>query len=505
MRKILIFFILCLLLIPLSYASDTVPVPTNVIQAPHGTHSSLTVQQGGPDSPEIIYWNETVDLSLVEGWYGMVENEKGYIVDVSQFTHQIYIDKNVFPTGVYWQWSPEGIYANGNNIAFEVQQGPRPEQQPLVYNTTLSTPTLTPFPENLPLQPRHIADYLVARGYPLNITLNGTAQIWIMGVDTTSWIPPRTGNTSILYTEEDTQTLIPGNYSVLIQHFGTSNIADVLYQNSSNLEGLRAGELNVYNNVIYSPFGGENTSVVGWQPQMIENAVKALLDRGMWIQQGDVAYNAWDNTYETKTLQVENPYSEITMVDEYTRANDAYNISTVHVAGYTNLPNQTPLSIVLDYKTLNVPQTMLYGKTMDMVQNTTTVGDTIGDRRQFSILFPIYYGFLHGQGSAHFFTVINPDGSLTVANFKVYDTPAGQVVPLQTNRYIAGDEFKPPVTVTVTVPGPERTVTVQVPVIQTQVVIQTVYVVPWYLEIQWIVLWIIIIGVAGFLIWRFLP
>lgn len=494
--------IFLLWLLTASYASGIgdgtitiVPTIPPAIHAPIGGNTSIEVHQGGPDSPEIIYWNETVDLTLVEGWYGIVQrNPGGEVVDVAQYTHHILVEPVIFPEGKWFQWSPEGIFAHGNNIAFEVRKGSRPIPGPVFNNSTTVNESIGfIIPENLPLPIHPVSDFLIPRGYPVNITFNDTAQIWILakrGEGLSNWIQPKIGNMSVNYTANETQLLRPGNYTIIIQHLGSNHIADVTYANYT-----RTRTDNGFDDVIYSPFGGENTTISGLQPYMIGTKMMAKIDHGMWISQNGVAYNVFDDTYDIKSLVVEDPASEITMIDEYTRGNSTENESVIHVAGYTNLPNNTALKIIFDYNSTNVRTAP------DNTQMTTTIGRNIGDRRQFSILFPVYYSQLTGGGKSHFFTVIGPDGSVSTSPFHVYDMPAGQVVPLQTIRYIGGDEFKPPITVTIPVPvlGPERIVTV----IQTQVVERVVEVAPWYLTPGWIALWVVIIVVILFLYWRF--
>jgi hypothetical protein len=494
--SILLLAAAALLFYPVS--ADTSSIPTNAVQAPAGQNSSIQVQQGAPDAPEIVYWNETVDLTLVEGWYGIVERYPGgELIDVSEFSHRILISPSVFPLGTYYQWSPDGITnTQGNNIAFQVEQGPRPTSQTYIQNQTSGNQevgTQVQF-ENLPLPPEHVADYLVCHGNSLNITFNSTsAQVWLFanGPAGLQWMYPRWGNQSVNFSVDDINSLTPGNYTVLIQQLNQNNVADVMYANVSKYRTGLAGN----DDVIYSPFGGQNTTVSGWIPSMILNEIVRRINVGMWVNQSGHSYNIFDDTYTEQNLDVENPYSEITMIDEYDRAADINNVSVVHVAGYTNFANDTSLKIVLDDDNQN-NETIAFA-----TQVALSVGNEIGDRRQFSVLFPVYYAQLAGQGKEHSFSVIGPDGSVDSSSFHVYDMPAGQVVPQQTHRYIGGNEFVP-------TPTPEQIIhnvsqIVLVPTIVYQTVVQRVEVLPWWATWPWWAVWISLVVIVIYLIWRF--
>jgi len=479
--------------------ADSVSIPTNTVQAPHGQNSTIEVHQGSPNAPEIVYQEETVDLTLVEGWYGIVERVPGgELVDVSQYSHRILVSASVFPVGTYYQWSPEGINGNGNNIAFEVQSGTRPVQEvAYVKNETAGETEISSQKaiENLPLPAIHVADYLVCHGDPLNVTFNDTAQVWLFAESAggTDWMKPRYGNMSVKFSSDEIESLTPGDYMILIQHTNQNKIADITYANFSK---YRIGY--GYDDVLYSPFGGDNYTITGLPPSTIRKEIMSRINAGMWISQGGSSYNVFDDTYTLQTLRIEDPYSEITMIDEYVRSEDFTNASKINIAGYTNFANNTVMEIVLDNNNQN-------NETIPLAtQITISVGNEIGDRRQFSLLYPVFYQELAGGGKEHSFTVIGPDGSNSTSSYHVYDAPAGQPVPLQTIRYVGGNEFKP-------TPTPEqiiRNVTIPGPVV-TQIVyktiVQKVEVLPWWLTWPWWALWIIIAAIAIYIIWRFKP
>jgi len=485
-----------------SGANVVIPSAVTAPLSENRTHI-IEVHQGSPTSPEIIYQGETCDLTLVEGWYGIVQrNPGGETVDVSQFSHRILIAPDVFPVGTWYQWSPEGVYGNANTIAFEVRSGQRPAETLLIRNETSGeTITITHEAiENLPLSPKHVADYLVACGDSLNISVNSTpynttAMVWIFqnkgsGSD---WLYPRYANMSLNISASDIEQLGPGKYTIVVQHLNQNHVADVAFVNHT-----RTRTDNGYEDLLYSPFGGENTTVSGWVPEMIKTSLLKRLDDGMWLSQGDAKYNIFDDTYDIRSLVIEDQYSEIAMIDEYYRSEDeSLNASIVRIAGYTNLANKTNLKIVLDYDKQSVRTIS------EVMQSTQAIGKEIGERRQFSILYPVYYRDLSSGGKEHSFSVINPDGSNMTASYHVYDIPAGQPKPMATLRYIGGNEFTAAETTQPQTPVAPVTVLVTVVTYVPVEVTKIVEVAPWYVTPQWLAIWVIILVVIYYLYWRF--
>ena len=101
--------------------------------APEGSYPAIKIDQMPPNNPQIVYWNDTVDLSLLEGPSGIITRFPGEeCVDISSFSHKIFIDPSIFPAGIWYQWSIDGDYAAGNRYSggnipvFEVIAGNRP-------------------------------------------------------------------------------------------------------------------------------------------------------------------------------------------------------------------------------------------------------------------------------------------------------------------------------------------------------------------------------------------
>jgi hypothetical protein len=486
-----------------SAASEGATVyPPDAPNAQPGKPPSIEIHQGAPAHPEVVYQGETADLTLVEGWYGIVEKYPGgEVVDVSSFTHDIYIDPALFPVGIWYQWSPDGIFSHGNNVAFEVREGKRQVANTsyVTENGTVVVANTTLAPANLPLPAVHVSDYLVTHGDPLTITFNGLSQIWVFKYRENGgmrWLSPVIGDGTVTFSKDDIESLDYGKYDIIIQHLGTNKIADVAFKNYT-----KTRTNNQIDNILYSPFDPTNTtSVVGWQPWQIKQDILTRIANGMWVEQAGQKYNLFDDTYEIKEMVIEKQIGDIQLLDEYYRNDDPFNASTIHVGGYTPLAKGDRIAIVMDMDRLTT-------RTFEEANQTAVVdGDEIGDRRQFSVFYPVYYAQL-GPGK-HFFTAITPDGTQTTVPFDIYDVMSKkgniEAPNLTTIRFMGGDEVKNPIyvntTIEVPVPGPVQTVEK----IVEKEVIKIVEVVPWYLQFPVILIWvIIIIGALYYLHWRF--
>jgi hypothetical protein len=106
--------------------------PGRIKVASPGNSSSIKVNQIPPKNPQLVYWNDTVDLSTLEGTTGIIIRfPGGECVDVSSNSYNIFIDPSTFPAGVWYQWSSDGNYASGSQYSggnvpvFEVVAGTR--------------------------------------------------------------------------------------------------------------------------------------------------------------------------------------------------------------------------------------------------------------------------------------------------------------------------------------------------------------------------------------------
>jgi hypothetical protein len=208
---------------------------------------------------DIVYRGETVDISRVMSWKNQFaywksgEYEGDYpdkIISVSGYMYSYYIDPEKYEVGTYWKW--EGQYMrNGNNLAFYVKEGVRPEVTPIPTlnktNTTNLT-NITPVPTMPPLPTgEHV---LIARGdrgvlnYEIDEKrlINGLPQkayLWLFGSKSKILGNPLTSTkTGSIYSYEFnstvTQSLTEGKYTGYLQFVGNNNIQDVFYDPIKN-------------------------------------------------------------------------------------------------------------------------------------------------------------------------------------------------------------------------------------------------------------------------------
>jgi hypothetical protein len=445
LKVIIILIVLAIfVLAPVALASSVpvVQIPSNIPKAqPGNTSHVIEVHQGGPDTPEIIYWNETVNLELVQGWYGIVERYPGEeMVDVSSFTRKVLVEPVIFPTGTWYQWSADGkLFDHGNNIAFEVRAGTRPVANVTYANVTGNETAITPMEEeeSLPLTRVHVADYYIARGDPVNVTFeNQTAQVWVIQARNDGglgWLPPVIAGNYTEFSGYDTGRLQTGaNYSILIQDLGQNGVADLVYRNITRTRS--DGHMD---DVIISPLNPSNETIVsGLQPWMVRDKFMQMLSEGFWVDQGLGRTNLFDDNITERSMVLEVPSAEIREIYEIpSRGNETLDATIIRATGYTNLQYGAEIRIVLDINRTT-------SRTIeDSSWTTTVIGKKIGDKRQFTVSVPLYFREI-GPGE-HFLTAITPQGIETTVSFHVYDIPEGQVAPEATHRYVGGNEWVP--------------------------------------------------------------
>lgn len=418
-------------------------LPTNVpLAQPGNTTNGSVIQvfQGDPDNPFVLYWNETADLTSVEGWDGMVQRVPGGdIVDVSGFTNHIFIDPKIFPLGTWFKYDSNGYDSHGNDVAFKIKEGIRPASV-IIYannsNVSFYGNNYTLNTQNLPLPLFHVADYVVAHGDPLNISFDGDAYIWVFqhktdgGMD---MILPRFGQKWLRYSVDDIQDLSPGDYDLVIQHFGNNTAPDVIYDNQSI-----SRTLNGHEQVLYAPMDStHNVTINGFQPWMVERALSDKLAAGRWIQRPDnTSVNIMDDTLEIRSLQVDGQTAEIKEVNELERGNQSQRISLIQVSGYTPLAAGNYLKVVLDWDKQN---NLTIG---DYTWTTTVLDSNPGDLRQFTTTVPLYYDQM--AAGPHFFYILTPDGTKTNSVFNLNSAnDSGLTEAPYHGKYIGGNLFVP--------------------------------------------------------------
>jgi hypothetical protein len=445
-------------LVPIQTPTPTPRVPTHYVTQGETVYVNDTVDISGvvPPYPELAYWNG----------YDMYNSNASYIIEMPTLHsgyYNFYLDPAIFSTRTgYWYKYAGNYEPNGNNVAFIVEpQSYR--NTSIVYGngtriniseTILHKYTDMEIPITPPVEIKHVSDYLVARGDPLNIKTNDTTNVWLFGRVDQLLDFKSTNSTSIDITTDVLNGFEPGPYTVMTQTIGNkSSDFTVKYDSTTH-------EIKWFNS---DSFEIDNINVAGLSPMVM-------------LQKFDDVIPYTMDVFKTYKLQLQDPYIEIQSVDEQDTSNETVdeagvthyntNASFIEVKGYTNVAIGSKLRFVVD-ESRQTPRTIA-GYTTTAVAGGSK---NPGDMRWFDVEIPIdKYNMVAGEGhTITAYTGLSDAGA--VYTFVIYTAPAGSYVPPQTIRYIAGrngpEEFVPtptPIvqTVTVPVPGP------------TQIVIQTV-------------------------------
>lgn len=391
---------------------------TYLTAAPGNLSESRTVYQGNPYNPEVVCWNETVDLTLVQGWYGMlVRLPYGNTVDVSTFTRKIFVDPAVFPEGFYYQWSPFEERA-GNTLSFEVRRTcPLPvpgfsiENKTVVLNESFRNITQI---TNYKLPERHIADIFVARGdgfaYNNTLIVNNT-RIWLFGrTDSQYDVLPRNGSFELNSSEVD--NLEVGEYKVVLVNRGIMTVPQLSYNVTK--EQIRYD--------VPPPL-----DIRGYSPLVAYEKFKD------WMQM----YS--DDNLTEIGMVVEYPKIEITNVDETEipgiYGNESIATPALDISGYTNVAHGSKVWALLDEERRD-PEEIAY-----MNATSEAYGPDVGMMREFRVRLPFFWN--DTAPGEHFLTVHTVHDAYSRISFWVYDIPEGQERPKAYMRYINGNLFVP--------------------------------------------------------------
>lgn len=394
------------------------------------------VAQGG-----MVYLNDMVDISGVAAGYNYLtyttpwstdfavdNNTITYIIELPQQKELYYnfsIDPAIFEYRLGYWYRYNGIYeSNANNRAFYVK-ATRPLPNETINETERQIMQLL-LPPPPPVVPeRHIADYLLARGDPFNVTYNfSKASIWIFG-RVTGIYDRKVINGTAYFTSSETAGLEAGSYSLLYYSPGVDRQYDMR---------LSGDTLEYFDSAAFK------VRTVDLKPL----SPMVVLDRIRWIA------GVNDDNFTVYKLEVQDPKIEITtidtiMVDEFSQS------AVLQIRGYTNLANTTPLSFVLDET--KTPERLLGQSRMQNRWNTTVLAvENPGSMRYFDYGIPVWLGQLSpGQ---HNITVYGSLGTRMNVDFWRYVLPEEPYKPNKTLYYIGGYEFVPtptPVTVIETV------------------------------------------------------
>jgi hypothetical protein len=371
----------------------TAPRATDEMIAQNGSHEVYQM--------DTVYWGDIVDLTLVSGWSGKLYHEDlGNIVDISSFTHRIYIDPNVFPTGTWHQWSDFDENA-GNTIAFYVKSR-RPVTEDNV--TPIETPhLLKPYIQPIPV--KKVTDILVARGDPLSIQFK-KAKLWLFGTKS-GYYDFMTVNDAITLNKSQIQALEPGTY-VLLAEFPNVKTAQFNMRYDSTKDRLEYFDPNQF-------------KILSIELSGLDPATRLAKFRS-------VRNISTDNFVEYRVI-VEDPKIDIASLDQV-YINDTTFAQTVR--GYTNVALGDDLTFWIDKG-----RTDRYNEFYTVAKGSGNPGDM----RYFEITIPLLWeNFAAGHHSITGTTAI---GGNVAVDFNVYESPDHTFIPNNTIKYVNGSEWRP--------------------------------------------------------------
>jgi hypothetical protein len=316
----------------------------------------IVEHQGDP-----VFLNETCDISKVVSWSGdFAYFSSGYesdtptkIVHLQGFMYKTFIDPKKFVIGDWFKWEGVGTGAHGNNLAFKVMPGVRPNGSPKTNTTQLPNQTILPLVDN------KTPNIVVARGeilnyiYPTNEDKGG-AWMWLFEGSNLYLGMPMTYTDegyTYLFDRGTTQYFQPDTYTAYIQFGGYNRKQDVYYSNNAIQ--------SIYRDVNPVYLSGNYSKV-----QYVDLFVKRVTND---------SYS--DDTIVPIKFTIEEPNI---IIKQYYRDGD-----TIIIQGTTSLSLGTKISCIID--------PTHWTTTSEIRQNTYAVnvtGDTDKDR-EFIVSLPL--------------------------------------------------------------------------------------------------------------------
>jgi len=380
-----------------------------------------------PLQGDLVESGSVIDLTGTMGWaekmayYGYsgdLESDPLYVVEfpnTKKEYYAFYLDPKIFNSrlGPWFQYYGNDTGSeHGNLLMFRVVK-----KLPAV-NVTNVTANVTPVPTILAeyqlIQPKPFStNYQIAYGDPFFVLVNDKympARLWVFGrID---GIYNKSYPTSrVTLTSEELQNLEVGEYTIIVQNPGKNAIFEVGY-NKIVTDARTTEELT-------SPWAAvKSVNVYGYQPRMVLPLFIEMVKNT-------------DDPVTQYQIEITHPVIDITSIDEtYSGGKDVLDIR-----GYTNVAKDTELTVVMDEDrqiALSHNATEIIVKVQEDKPNLW---------RYFQAIIPIDYSTIPvGQ---HEITVTAPQGATQTVPFYVYDLPAGQEVPNETVKYVAGDLFRP--------------------------------------------------------------
>lgn len=447
-KWILYFIAAVILLISLAAVVVTTAISNEEFERKYGVDVVTAHMGNNTHSIEVhqrdtVYWGDTCDLSLVNGWYDkLIHADTGKVVDISAYQYRILIDSDTFPEGEWDQWSDfdEG---HGNTVSFFVKAvRPPTNTTESLPNPVEDTTTVQPYTQPIPI--KHVSDILIARGDPLNVAFK-KAKIWIFGTSA-GYYDFMTVDNSIVLNESVVKKFSAGTYYMVVEQPGEGKPEFTMryVPTSESIEYFDASQFKIM-----------SISLLGLDPLTRLTKFRQIRDLST------------DSFTEYK-LEIEDPYIEITSLNQQ-YINNTYFSQTIR--GYTNVKIGTLLTFVVDKDRKG---TAAYSTFHTDARGSTNPGDM----RYFEMTVPLLWEN-YGAGH-HTVTATTAIGGSMNVDFDVYESPEHSFIPNNTIKYVNGSEWKEPViiekTVIVTIVQPTptpKTVYVNVtPSIETQEQVQ---------------------------------
>ena len=373
--------------------------------------------------------------------------------------YDYYIDPEIFGQypGMWHKWNGYyefhanteafNIIANYRNTTITYQNGTVVNKSELIsgeHNKTVETPKT----EILPAI--HIADYVIPRYSNLNISVPDKSAIWIFDASDNSIVYSESifaeNGSEIRLSESAIDSLPPARYKILIQSVGNASpYFDVIYEGDNIVKWFDRKNFQV-----------RTVDFNGMTPDVSISTLKQI-------------FGKTTNTYVEKYLEIREPSITINRMDKVgTRASKDYylmddakgNVTLMEVRGYTNAPNGTSISVILDLDHTN---------SHDVKYSTfhsVAIGDSLGDLRCYKLYVPLYEDSLYI--GLHSLTASTEIGGSVRAEFPITVMPADSFQENVTVKWV-GDEN--PWKANMTIPEPVVQV---VTVVQTHIVVEKV-------------------------------
>ena len=468
MKYIFVIFMLILLVAPALASNITIITPEPTPEYSYSSPPPTTISPPYLSQGDVVYVNDTVDISGVVPpypylayWngYDIYDANASYIIDLPPYKsayYHFYLDPTIFGTrtGNWYKYDGE-FEPQGNNLAFVVKPQSM-KNSTMRYNngtliniseTIVNNYTEIEIPIQSPVETKHISDYLIARGDPFKLQVDATTNIWLFGrLD--KLLDYKSTNTSIIDINSDILSgFEPGHYTVILQTYNeTTNDFTVKYDSSTQ-------EIKWFDP---KSFKINSLNTLGLSPQILLDKFRQIIPQT-------------SDTFETYNLELQDPHIEIQSIREiYTQPNQTINsagnieyntnISHIQIKGYTNVAVGSPLKFVVD-------KDRQTERTISSHTTTAVAGGSRdpGDMRWFDVVVPIdKYNLVPGDHTVTAYTKFSDAGS--TYTFTIYTATENSYIPPKTVRYISGkygpEEFIPTPTPVV------QTVTVTVPVTQ---------------------------------------